>query len=145
MVVCEQALRALWGRGGKRKESLQLPLWNLNSTSNSPVAPRRLSCQIFANQREAETSAIVNKHWKTRAKGNGVITNVISANQHFASTYSFSRDVAVSSPSFSRPAARAPQRACSPVGYLHGGRESCHEGWKIDSVGGILLSEWSFY
>ena len=60
----------------------------LNSTSNSPVVPRRLSCQIFDNQHEAETSANVNKHWKTRAKGNVVITNVISANQHFASTFS---------------------------------------------------------
>ena len=104
---------ALWGRGGKRKESSQLRLWDLNSTSNSPVAPRWLSCQIFANQREAETNAIVNKHWKTRAKGNGVITNVISANQHFASTYSFPGDEAASSPSFCRPAARAPWRACS--------------------------------
>ena len=82
------SLRAssLWRRGGK--ESLQLRLWNLNSTSNSPVAPRRLSFQIFANQREAKTSANVNKHWKTRAKGNDVITNAISANQHFASTFS---------------------------------------------------------
>ena len=78
---------ALWGRGGKRKESLQLRLWTLNSISNSPVAPSWLSCQIFANQREAETNAIVNKRWKTRAKGNGVITNVISANQNLASTY----------------------------------------------------------
>ena len=78
----------LWRRGGKRKENLQLRLWNLNSTSNSPVAPRRLSCQISANQREAETSANVNKHWKTRAKGNDIITNVISANQHFASNFS---------------------------------------------------------
>ena len=26
---------------------LQLRLWNLNSTSNSPVAPRRMSCQII--------------------------------------------------------------------------------------------------
>ena len=33
-------------------------------------------------------SANVNKHWKTRAKCNDVITNVISANQHFASTFS---------------------------------------------------------
>ena len=62
------------GRGGKRKESLQLHLWNLNSTSNSPVAPRRLSCRISANQREAKTS-----------DDNDVITNVISVNQHFAS------------------------------------------------------------
>ena len=115
---------ALWGRGGKRKESLQLRLWNLHSTSNSPVAPRRLSCQIFANQREAETNVIVNKHGKTCAKGNGVITNVISANQpSFTSTYSFFRDVAASSPSFSRPAARAPQRACSRASFTWRTRE----------------------
>ena len=114
---------ALEGRGGKGKESLQLRLWNLNSTSNSPVAPRRLSCQIFANQREAETNAIVNKHGKTRAKGNGVITNVISANQPFASIYSFSRDVAASSPSFSPAAARAPQRACSQASFASRTRE----------------------
>ena len=30
----------------------------------------------------------VNKYWKTGAKGNDVITNVISANQHFALTFS---------------------------------------------------------
>ena len=106
---CKQALRGALGAGREKKGAcLQLRLWNLNSNSNSPVAPRWLSCQIFANQREAETNAIVNKHGKTRAKGNGIITNVIYANQHFASTYSFSREEAPSSPSFSRPAARAP-------------------------------------
>ena len=79
---------APWQRGSKRKESLQLRLWNLNSSSNSPVAPHQLSCQISVNQRQAETSTNINKHWKTSAKGNDVITNVISANQHFASTFS---------------------------------------------------------
>ena len=74
-------------QGGKRRESLQLHLWNLNSTSNSPVAPHWLSCQISANQHEVETSANVNKHWKTCAKVNDVITYVISANQHFASIF----------------------------------------------------------
>ena len=76
-----------WRRGGKRKESLQLRLWNLNSTSNCPVGPRRSSCQIFANQREAETSVNVNKHCKTRCKGKDVIINVTFASQHFASTF----------------------------------------------------------
>ena len=60
----------------------------LNSTSNSPVVSLRLSCQLSVNQLEAETSANVNKNWETRSKGNDVITNVISANQHFASTFS---------------------------------------------------------
>ena len=79
---------ALWRRGGKRKESLQLRLWDLNSTSNCPVAPGRLSSEISGKQREAESSANLNKHCKTSAKGNDVSTNVISANQHFASTFS---------------------------------------------------------
>ena len=35
------------GGGEERKERLQLRLWNLNSTSNSPVAPCRMSCQII--------------------------------------------------------------------------------------------------
>ena len=46
------------------------------------------SCQISANQHEAETIANVNKHWKKHAKGSGIISNVISVNQHFASTFS---------------------------------------------------------
>ena len=54
-VACEQALRGRAGR--KRKESLQIHLWNLNSISNSPVAPRQLSCHISTNQGEAEMSA----------------------------------------------------------------------------------------
>ena len=47
--------------------------------------------------------------------GNDVITNVISANQRFTSTFSMqifkSKDDVASSPSFSRPTARAPRRA----------------------------------
>ena len=78
---------ALLRRGGVKKESLQLRLCNFISTSNSPVASRRLSCYISANQGEGETSANVKQHWKTRAKGNDVITSVISANQHFAWTF----------------------------------------------------------
>ena len=33
-------------------------------------------------------STNVNKHWKTRVKGNDIISNVIFAKQHFASTFS---------------------------------------------------------
>ena len=109
---------ALWRQGGERKESLQLlGLWNLNFTSSSLVAPRRLSCQFSANEREGETRANVNKNWKTSAKGNDIITNVISANQHFASTFSM-RTFKFQRRSCKlfflyRPAARAPRRACS--------------------------------
>ena len=68
----------------EKEGSLQPRLWSLNSTSNSPVAFRRLSCQIYANQRKAETSANVNKNWQTCAKGNDVISNVLCASQHLS-------------------------------------------------------------
>ena len=88
-LACEQAFWGALAAGQEKERSLQLRLWNLNSTSNSPVAPHWLSCQINANQREAETSTNVNKHRKTCAKGNEVITMtfVISTNQHFATTF----------------------------------------------------------
>ena len=101
------------------KESLQLLLWNLNSNFNSQVAPRRLSCQISANQCEAETNANVKINRKIRTKGNDVITNVISANQHFASTFSMQifkfqrRTCRCKFSYFSRPALRAPRKAYS--------------------------------
>ena len=47
------------GRSGGGREKVGETFLNLNSTSNSPVAPSRLSCQISADQREAETSANV--------------------------------------------------------------------------------------
>ena len=49
------------GGAGKGSKAYELRLWNLNSASNFPVAPRRLRCQISANQREVETKANVNK------------------------------------------------------------------------------------
>ena len=74
----------------------------------------RLSCQISTHQLEAETSANVNKHyWKTRAKGNDVITNVIFVNQHFASTFYmqiFKFQRRSCKLSISCPGARAPRR-----------------------------------
>ena len=108
--------RAFWQGGRKRKESLRLHLWNLNSTS--PVAPRQLSCQISANQHGVETSANDNKHWKTRAKGNDVITNVIFTNQDFASTFAMqifnfqTHSCKLSFPFPSSPP-EVPLRACS--------------------------------
>ena len=108
--ACEQALLSALAAGREKEGELaRLRLWNLNSTSNCRVAPRRLSSQIFANQREAETSANVNKHCKTRCKGNGVITNVTFASQHFASTFSMQII------KFQRRSCRAPLIACSEV------------------------------
>ena len=55
----------------------------MNEQANDPTN-QRMNEQIG----ERTKSSNVNKYWKTRAKGNDVITNVISANQHFASTVS---------------------------------------------------------
>ena len=92
--------KALWWRGERRKESLQLCLWNLNSTSNSPVAFCRLGCQTSANQCEVETSMNVNKHWKTCAKGNDVIMQISISHRLFWCRHSNSRDLVASSFSF---------------------------------------------
>ena len=52
------------GAGWEMEEELATTSLELiwNSTSNSPVVPRRLSCQLSDNQHEAETSANVNKN-----------------------------------------------------------------------------------
>ena len=64
-LACKQAFWGVLAKGQEKEgdlEAFQLRLWDLNFTSNSPVAPHRLSRQISANQREAEMSASVNKH-----------------------------------------------------------------------------------
>ena len=109
---------ALWRQGGKIKESLQLRLWNLNSTSNSPVVPRRMSCQISANQQKVETK-----------KGPRVMTSLLMSyppisisHRLFPCRYSNSRDVVATSPSFSRPAAREHRRAGSQAIIIRQGK-----------------------
>ena len=61
------------------------PHSSIRTPETGPVA-RRHNCQISANQHI--TYVNVTKLWKTRAKGKDIIANVISANQHFASTIS---------------------------------------------------------
>ena len=64
-LACKQALWGALAKGQEKEgdlEALQLRLWDLNSTSNSPAAPCRLSRQLSANHWEAEMSASVNKH-----------------------------------------------------------------------------------
>ena len=74
-LVCEQAL---WGAlaTGREKEG------DLATTS------LEFEFHLQISSGSSSTSANVNKHWKTRAKSNYVVVNVISANQHFPSTFS---------------------------------------------------------
>ena len=69
-LACEQASRGALATGREKEGELATTSLELNSTSNFPVACLRLNCRIFTNQREAETSTNVNKHWKARAKDN---------------------------------------------------------------------------
>ena len=82
------------GGAGKARRAIATTSLEFKSTSHSPVTPRQLSCQISANQHKAETSGSVNKHWKTHTKGNDIITNVTSTNQHFSLTF-FDADIQI--------------------------------------------------
>ena len=90
MVAYGEALRGALAAGREKKRELATTSlefeFHLQFPCSSPST--ELSLEISANQWEVETSANVNKHWKTRAKGNDVITNVISTNQHLAWTFS---------------------------------------------------------
>ena len=96
---------------------MQLRLWNLNSISNSPVAPRPLSGQIPASQCEAERAQMqtnIEKHVPRVMMSLQMSSPPISiSHQLFLCGYSNSRDVVASSPSFSHPAVQASPRACS--------------------------------
>ena len=63
-LACEQALRGALAAGREKEGELATTSLDFdpNSISNSSVARRRLSCQISANKREAETSANVKIH-----------------------------------------------------------------------------------
>ena len=91
---------------GREKEgelTTTVHLWNLNSTSNSPEAPCRLSCQISNNQHKVDTSTNgkalvsafpkrvtnVNKHWKAHAKGNDIITDVLMSSPPISVSHQF--------------------------------------------------------
>ena len=80
----------------------------LNSTSNSSVVPRRLSCQFSDNQNEGETSANINTNWKhvTRVMPSLPMPSPPISISHrlFRCRYSNSRDVIASSPSFCQSA-----------------------------------------
>ena len=84
-LACEEALRGALAAGGKRNESLEFEL-HLQFPCGSPSTELSDFRQSVRSGKERE---IVNNNWKTRANGNDVITNVVSAGQHFASTQIF--------------------------------------------------------
>ena len=87
-LLTEQALQGTLATRRKKEGELATASLEFDFHLQFPRAPRWLSCQISPNQCKVETNANVNKHWKTCAKGNDIIANAISPNQHFASTFS---------------------------------------------------------
>ena len=112
----------LWQRGGKRKGSLQLRLWNLNICIKKVNAkcwlaemtlvmtslPLAHVFQCFFTFMLVSTSCWLAEIWQLRRGG---ATGELEVEWN-------SRDVVVSSPSFSHPAARVPQRACSQASLM---------------------------
>ena len=112
----------LWPRGGKRKGSLQLQLWNLNICIKKVNAkcwlaemtlvmtslPLAHVFQCFFTFTLVSASCWLAEIWQLRRGG---ATGELEVEWN-------SRDVVVSSPSFSHPAARAPQRACSQASLM---------------------------
>ena len=61
-LICEQALRGALAAWWEKEGELATTSPEFECHLQFPCCSRRLSCQIFANQREAETSANVNKY-----------------------------------------------------------------------------------
>ena len=59
-LACEQALRGALAGGREKEKELATTSLDLTAISNSSLVPRRLSCQIFTDQRAAGASANVN-------------------------------------------------------------------------------------
>ena len=95
---------ALWRRGGKRKESLQLRLWNLNSTCGSPsteLSDFRHSARS-GNEREC-------KHVPSVIMSSLMSSPPISISHRlFRCRYSNSRDELQALPPFPAPKTKCP-------------------------------------
>ena len=87
-LASEQAVRGALATGREKEGELATTSLEFEFHLQFPCSSPSTELSDSANQRDAETSANVNKHWKRRAKDNDVITYDISTNQHFASTFS---------------------------------------------------------
>ena len=107
---------ALCRRGGKRKDSFELRLWNLNIDLH-----RKCRCEMLVGGDDVSNDIITpvfflhQRSFPLRADWRKLDSSVDGEPQEHWRWNSTSRDVFASSPSFSRPAAKAPRRACSQV------------------------------
>ena len=121
-VACEQALRGALAAGLEKEGKLATTSLKFDFHLQFPCGSLSTELSDFCqSERYGNKLTNVNKHWKTHAKGNEIITTAISTNQHTASTFLMqilknSRDFIASSPSFSRPAAETPGELSSRLG-----------------------------
>ena len=113
----------LWQRGGKRKGSLQLRLWNLN------ICIKKVNAKCWL----AEMTLVMTSLLLAHVFQCFFTFTLVSASCWLAEIWQLSRggatgelevewnsrDVVVRAPSFSHPAARAPQRACSQASLMN--------------------------
>ena len=109
-IACEQALRGTLAAGREQEGELATTSLEfefcLQFPCGSPLTELSDFRQSERSGNERESKQTLKKHMKARAKGNDVITNVISVNQHshrlFRCRNSNSRDVVASPPSYSQ-------------------------------------------
>ena len=110
-------LRGALAAGGKRKESLQLRLWNLNICIEKVEAKCWLAeMTLVMTSLPLDTCfqcLLVSRSFPLLADWRKSDSSVDREQQGNWRWNSNSRDAVASSPSFSHPAARAPWRACS--------------------------------
>ena len=116
---------ALWRRGGKRKESLQLRLWTLN------ICIEKVDAKYWlAEMTLVITSLLLARAWQCYLHSRW-LAEIWQLSQWGNWRWnSNSRDVVESSPSFSRHAARASQRACSQNKKLTVQSKNSISSWK---------------
>ena len=110
--------QALWGTlvAGGRKERLQLCLWNLNICVEKVSAKCwlvEMTLLMFLPLARASTCFSMFVYIRTHFPFAVIGGNLTAQSMEERRWNSNSRDVVASSPSFSRPTARVPRRACS--------------------------------
>ena len=103
----------LWRRGGKRKESLQLRLWNLNSTCGSPWTELSYFRQSARSGNERECKHVPRVMMSSLMSS----PSITISHRFFRCRYSNSRDELQALPPFPHPEARVPRRACSQATF----------------------------
>ena len=95
---------ALWRRGGKRKESLQLRLWNLNSTCGSPSTELSYFRQSARSGNERECKHVPSVIMSSLMSS----PSITISHRLFRCRYSNSRDELQALPPFPAPKTKCP-------------------------------------